>query len=83
MMAQCDFNLKSPLINEDGYLLILLISQCEAPIQIFCLFFFNGFIGILHLSWLLILSYVGNKFILSVLTYYFTLFVEYLMNRSC
>ena len=39
MMAQCGFNLKSPLVNDDGYLLILPISQCEAPIQIFCLFF--------------------------------------------
>ena len=37
-MAQCGFNLKSPLVNDDGYLLILPISQCEAPIQIFCLF---------------------------------------------
>lgn len=75
-MAQCGFNLKSPLVNDDGYLLILPISQCEAPIQIFCLFF-NGFIGIFHIFWILILSYVCNKFILSVLTYYFTLFMEF------
>lgn len=80
MMAQCGFNLKSPLVNDDGYLLILPISQCEAPIQIFCLFF-NGFIGIFHIFWILILSYVCNKFILSFDLLFHSL-CGVLMNRG-